>query len=142
MSKQFTLQLNSPKVASLTLGTPSAQTRLDPSKGITPRAKALVDTTEHWMQKRQYIPARGEIIVYSDRNIIDDKYYPGVKIGDGSAYVVDLPFVGDDIAYQILAELRIHIEDLNLHVTADEKAFWNNKLNSIVIDVNLIFKRN
>ena len=141
MKKQFTLQLNSPKVASLTLGESSSPICLDSSKSVQPRARALVDTTEHWMQKRQYIPARGEIIVYSDRNIIDDKYYPGVKIGDGGAYLIDLPFVGDDIAYQILAEFHIHTEDMNIHVTTEEKDFWNNKLNLVVIGDNLIFNR-
>lgn len=141
MSKQFTLQLNSPKVASLTLGTPSAQTRLDPSKGITPRAKALVDTTEHWMQKRQYIPARGEIIVYSDRNIIDGTYYAGVKIGDGTTFVVDLPFVGDDIAMQIMDDLTAHINDTSVHVTIEDRESWDNKLNCEIDDETLVLNR-
>ena len=35
-------------------------------------------------------------------------YVPGIKIGDGSAYVVDLPFV---------------------NITSEQVNFWNNKVN-------------
>jgi len=52
-------------------------------------------------------------------------YIPNFKIGDGNAYLVDKPFVGDDIR-DLLEE---HIEDAGLHIQPGERDFWNNKLN-------------
>jgi hypothetical protein len=103
-------------------------------------------TTAYWNEHLSFIPKRGEIIIYTDHGTIEDRYgstinVPGVKVGDGSAYLVDLPFAGDDVRYQILTELRLHSENTEIHVTAEEKTFWNNKLNCIVSGGNLILNR-
>lgn len=78
--------------------------------------------------------------IFSDANSYEEEYtennetltrtvyVPGIKIGDGSAYVVDLPFV---------------------NVTSEQINFWNNKVNcylepEIIEDGNnetLIFTR-
>lgn len=105
-----------------------------------------MDTTANWNAKRDYIPNRGDIIVYTDHGQIDDGYgniidVPGVKIGDGNAYLIDLPFVGADVRYQILTELRAHTGNTLIHVTPEEKEFWNNKLNCTVNGENLILNR-
>lgn len=114
----------------------------------TVNARILVrrDTTENWNAVRSFIPMRGEIIIYTDHGKIEDEYHnrinvPGIKIGDGSAYLIDLPFVNDDVRYQILTELRMHSGNTDIHVTAEEKTFWNNKLNCIVEGENLILNR-
>ena len=64
------------------------------------------------------------------------------KIGDGRAYVQDLPFVNDDLRDQLLN----HINNPEIHVTMAEKLFWNNKINvndaSEVVNEALIFNRN
>ena len=104
------------------------------------------DTTINWNEKRYYIPERGDIIVYTDKGQIVDDYgetvnVPGVKIGDGNAYLIDLPFVGADVRYQILTELRAHSGNTEIHVTNEEKEFWNNKLNCVVNNGNLILNR-
>ena len=61
-------------------------------------------------------------------------YIPGIKIGDGLAYLIDLPFTD--------SELIDHINNTTIHVTAEEKNFWNNK-NRVFIspqdEENLIF---
>ena len=108
--------------------------------------KVYTDTTANWNAKLRYIPERGDIIIYSDRGQISDGYgesikVPGVKIGDGNAYLIDLPFVGADVRYQILSELRTHTGNRLVHVTAEEKQFWNNKLNCTVNNGNLILNR-
>ena len=105
-----------------------------------------LDTTENWNAKRSYRPLRGDIIVYTDHGQIVDVYgetvnVPGVKIGDGNAYLIDLPFVGADVRYQILTELREHTGNTGIHVTPEEKEFWNNKLNCTVNDGNLVLNR-
>lgn len=102
----------------------------------------FTDTTAGWSSRLTYVPARGDIIIYTDKSVISSdgtqQYVPGVKIGDGNAYCVDLPFVGDDIASDLLA----HISDVNSHVTTSEKTFWNNKLNVDVSGEALQFNRN
>ena len=60
------------------------------------------DTTANWNSKVTYVPEDGDIIIYIDKSTIEEggsvKNVPGIKIGDGNAYCVDLPFVADDIA--------------------------------------------
>ena len=107
---------------------------------------AYTDTTENWNAKRSYIPDRGDIVIYTDYGHMDDGYgnvidVPGIKIGDGNAYLIDLPFVGADVRYQILTELRAHSGNTLIHVTPEDRAFWNNKLNCTVNDGNLILNR-
>jgi hypothetical protein len=105
-------------------------------------AKAMMDTTEHWGEKPTFIPGKGAIIVYSDHNFIirDGKQVevPGIKIGDGLAYLIDLPFVGDDL----MDILENHISNNEIHVSQEEKDFWNSKLNCNCRDEVLLFTRN
>jgi len=88
-----------------------------------------VNTKENWATMTTYIPQKGEIDIYSNRTTIDEVDYPGIKIGDGTTYVVDLPFLGDDQTALIMGMITSHTGNSNIHVTAEEKAFWNNKLN-------------
>lgn len=114
---------------------------------INARIAHKTDTTERWNSKINFIPLRGEIIVYSDHEQVDDGYenkinIPGIKIGDGNAYLIDLPFLGSDSRYDaIYQELREHINNDYAHVTLEEKNFWNNKLNYNLDEENLIFNR-
>lgn len=105
-----------------------------------------IKTTAEWNQMASFIPNRGDVCIYSDHGTITDEFgneinVPGIKIGDGSAYLIDQPFVGDDVRYQILTELRMHTGNTEIHVTAEEKEFWGNKLNCLVSDGNLILNR-
>ena len=45
-------------------------------------------------------------------------------MGDGLAYVIDLPF-SDKILYE-------HLEDTERHITNDERTFWNNKVRCFI----------
>lgn len=95
------------------------------------------DTTANWESASGFIPRKGEVIVYEDyqtKTYTVEEYgeqvtrtvnIPAIKIGTGNAYVQDLAFVGDDIRDRLMS----HINDMNLHVTLGEKAFWNNKIN-------------
>ena len=105
------------------------------------------DTTENWNAKVNYIPLRGELIIYTDHGTIKDDYgndikVPGIKIGDGDAYLIDIPFVGDDLCSQLLHELRNHELNSLIHVTQEDRDFWNSKLNYEVAGSNLILNRN
>lgn len=91
--------------------------------------RVLVDTAENWSRRLGFVPARGDIIVYADRDAVvvdgEEQPVPGVKIGDGNAYCADLPFIDDALA----ARLWAHINDPAAHVSDEDRAFWNNKLN-------------
>ena len=114
---------------------------------ISSRIRVARDTTSNWNANLYFVPLLGEIIIYTDHGQIDDGNgntisVPGIKIGDGSAYLIDLPFVGNDESDQILQELRGHTENTQIHVSQNEKSFWNNKLNCTVENKTLIFNRN
>lgn len=102
----------------------------------------FIDTTQNWNTQLNYVPAIGDIIIYSDKSTITQndvtKNIPGIKIGDGNAYCVDLPFIADDVA----AALLEHINDNVRHITAQERQFWNNKLNVNINGEELQFTRN
>ena len=100
----------------------------------------------YWNSQVGYVPKEGEIIIYSDykRKLVNNQYVniPGIKIGQGSGYVQDLAFVGEDLADTLLN----HITNTMIHVTPEDKTRWNNKLNvdddAEVINESLIFNRN
>ena len=129
------------------------------SATVNTRLKIKHDTTENWNNATGFIPLPGELIVYDD---YETKTYqveeygemvtktvniPNVKVGTGNAYVQDLAFIGDDIREIVMQ----HIRDYDVHVTLQEKVFWNNKVNidddydkvhGEVLDELLIFNRN
>ena len=109
---------------------------------VNARIRVRRDTTANWNTHRDFIPLLGEVVVYMDHEQIDDGQgntvnVPGVKIGDGTSYLIDLPFVGDET----LAELQEHIGNTNIHVTTAEKQFWDNKLNCQIDNETLIINR-
>ena len=108
--------------------------------------KITTHTTEEWNNASGYIPEKGEVIIYSDYSsqTVDGVSIPvpAIKIGSGNGYVQDLAFVGANET-ELLLE---HIHNMDIHTTAAQKAFWNNKLNvndsSEVVGEVLIFNRN
>lgn len=98
------------------------------------QCKVLYATTETWNSNPLYVSLKGYIYIYSDRRQDEaGNNLPGIKIGDGNAYLIDLPFQ-DDVLFA-------HIEDVTIHVTQEEKNFWNNKVRCYMADNNtqLIF---
>ena len=86
------------------------------------------DTTANWATKTTLVSKKGTIYVYSDHDTVDGHYVPGIKIGDGLAFVVDLPFL-DEPLYE-------HINDISCHVSSADRDFWSNK-NRVYTDVNV-----
>lgn len=102
---------------------------------------ALHDTTERWNANPEFIPKEGEIIVYTDYGRMTDlegaeHLIPGIKIGDGRAYLIDLPFVGASDRADILKALADHINDNIAHVTTQERTRWNHKLDDATYTSN------
>ena len=100
------------------------------------------NTTAYWAAQTSFVPKSGDIIVYSDHETIiedgEEKLVPGFKMGDGNAFVVDLPFTDAAIAERFL----VHMNDQEAHVTNQERDFWNNKLNLSLNGETLEFNRN
>lgn len=98
-------------------------------------ATMVVDTVAGWQADPMFVAAPGQIMVWTDAGSmeVDGKTVPvpRVKIGDGQAYCVDLPFAGDDMAARIAGlttSLSDHERDMVRHVTAAERAYWNDKV--------------
>lgn len=96
---------------------------------IKTRIQLKRDTTANWNAARGFIPLQGEIIIYLDgRSKVENGetiYYPTIKIGDGKAYVQDLPFVEEDTRNMVIDHINDHIA----HVTQSNRTFWDNKVN-------------
>ena len=126
---------------------------------VNARIQIKHDTTANWNNTQGFIPLPGEIIVYDDyetktytveeygETVVKTVNIPNIKIGSGNAYVQDLAFV-DERTREILME---HINNYDMHVTLQEKLFWNNKVNiddayaqihHELEDETLIFNRN
>lgn len=104
------------------------------------------NTTDGWNSEPQYLPKAGEICIYTDYATIQDALgnditVPGVKIGDGNAYLIDMPFVGDETRYLLLNRLQNHEQNMAIHVSQEDRSFWNNKLNYDVSGEELILNR-
>lgn len=117
------------------------------------------DTTENWNKAKGFIPLAGEVIIYTDyevktytveengETITKTVQVPNIKIGSGNAYVQDLAFVDENTRDLLMS----HIRDYEIHVTLQEKAFWNNKINvddaseqvsGELVDETLVLNRN
>lgn len=57
----------------------------------------VADTKSNWQSNSFYVPGKGDIVIWLDKVISNNKSIPGIKIGDGITHNIDLPFVGDDI---------------------------------------------
>ena len=87
-------------------------------------------TTEEWDSQTTLVSEDGAVYVYTDAYTVGGENVPDIKIGDGLAYVVDLPFTS--------APMDAHMSDSDIHITAEERTFWNNKNRAIVSGETLI----
>ena len=120
------------------------------SATISSRIQLKRDTTAHWNSALGFIPLEGELIIYNDYKTVEKEIdgevkqvqIPGLKIGDGMAYVQDLPFVNEDLRDKIME----HIDNPDIHVSVADRLFWNNKLNvndaAELVDGALVLNRN
>lgn len=99
------------------------------------------DTTDNWNAQSSLVSQSGHIYVYIDKDVVDGVNIPAIKIGDGLAYLIDMPFVDSNVA-----ELRDHIDNTTMHITQAERDFWNNKIScdesQILQYEKVIFKKN
>lgn len=84
------------------------------------------DTTANWDLQRNLISKVNNYYVYTDYRTKEvngeNINIPGVKIGDGTTYLIDLPFIDQN------PEIIQHIQNQIIHITAAERANWNDKV--------------
>lgn len=93
--------------------------------------RILYDTEAGWNSHPEIRSEINTLYVYVNKDyyIHDGQitYVPGLKIGDGNAYLIDKPFIDDVIKYT----LAQHMNDTLVHIQPGEREKWNNKLNYI-----------
>lgn len=82
-----------------------------------------INTENYWNSVPTLISKEGHVYVYTDHSKDGNKNIPAVKIGDGVSYLIDMPFVESN--YTALNE---HIKNSQIHITENERLFWNNKV--------------
>lgn len=92
--------------------------------------KVYYDTTAGWNSKAGLIAQKQVLYIYTDGDSYEDvdgtiKNLPSIKIGDGTTYLVDLPAITTNI--QTIQQFREHVENTDVHVTNQERLFWNEK---------------
>lgn len=108
----------------------------------------MFGTTAEWQARYNFVAPRGTIMIYTNHGTVEINgatiAVPGIKVGDGSTPSIDLPFVGDAVKQELLIIINNHINDNIRHITAEERTFWNNKINceDTVNSNNLILNRN
>lgn len=109
-------------------------------------APVYYDTEENWNAARTIITEKRAIYVYSNHRYINDGHgnqypVPSIKIGDGTSYLIDMPFINQDLEI----ELWNHINNQIIHITQEERLFWNDKVTCYMDEnniENLIFSKN
>lgn len=86
------------------------------------------NTVAGWNSDPSRITIKYAVYVYTDyRQDELGNNIPGIKIGDGLGYLIDAPFIDGDY-YE-------HIKNKVIHVTAEDKQRWNDKVRCY-IDIN------
>lgn len=105
-------------------------------------------TKEQWNINPQLLSKKDVLYIYTNYKKIkkqgeqDQIIIPGLKVGDGKSYLIDLPFINDVSNSDFENILLQHINNKTIHVTQEEKIFWNNKLNLFLQEENLVLNRN
>ena len=83
--------------------------------------QVLFDTTANWNAQTTLVSDANTLYIYTDHQYDSQgNKVAGIKAGDGLAYVVDLPFTD--------AVVTEHIANQTVHITQNERTFWNNKV--------------
>ena len=95
--------------------------------------KIYYGTTEEWNSDIEIISEHSAIYIYTDYKVESDVNLPAIKIGDGTTYLIDLPFVTADTS-GVEHALALHIADSSIHVSAEDREFWNGKHKALVTE--------
>lgn len=104
------------------------QVTLSADPDVKKLTEVLYGTTMEWAQDKTRIAQKGVIYVYSDYVKASDGAggtvdVPGFKVGDGTSYLIDMPFAQGEIN----EEIRSHIANQKIHVSEDDRRRWDDE---------------
>lgn len=97
-------------------------------------------TTAEWDAQPGLIGQAGHLYIYTDHDTVSGVNIPGLKIGDGNAYLIDNPFIDSNVS-----TVLNHINDTVIHTNQNEKNAWNAKVRCYIDENNnekLVFTTN
>lgn len=104
--------------------------------GLSLDKQVRFGSTSYWNSQLTLQSEEDMLYVYTDHAVDSNgNNLAGIKVGDGGAYVVDLPFIDS-----LFTE---HIMDDDIHVSAADRAAWNAKVRCYYTGVEqLVFTTN
>ena len=88
-------------------------------------------TTEEWNSHIEIVSECQAIYLYTDYKVDSGVDLPGIKIGDGTSYLIDLPFITANTA-GVEHMIENHVSNSSVHVSPEDREFWNSKHKAIV----------
>lgn len=88
-------------------------------------------TVAEWNSDTDLISEKNVIYVYTNYQTVNGQNIPGIKFGDGLAYLIDLPMIGGNTAM-----LTNHINDTSVHLVSGERSFWDSKVSCFMSTSN------
>lgn len=84
--------------------------------------QVLFGTTSEWNAQTGLVSEENKLYIYTDyKTDGDGNKLAGIKVGDGDAYLIDMPFI-DALYFD-------HTQDSTIHVTASDKLRWDDAVN-------------
>lgn len=98
----------------------------------------LVKTEEEWNSTPSVISQRNTLYIYSNHKTLTNQQgdiinIPGIKVGDGLSFIIDLPFVNQEFE----TKLYQHLSNSAIHITNEEREFWNKKVRCFMDETNI-----
>ena len=88
----------------------------------------LIIYLDYQKESKPEIDSEGNPVYDSEGNPVEEQVLiPGIKVGDGKAYVQDLPFIDQDLR----ALVGDHIANELIHVSLSDRQKWDNKIDLI-----------
>lgn len=91
------------------------------------------NSVEGFEEQKFTIPKAGSIYIYYDAVKVEGQDMPRIKIGDGTSYLADLPFMHD---IDMKEFIQTHIDDTDAHVSVEDRQHWNDKVSVKVSEAN------
>lgn len=95
------------------------------------KPRVMFGTQEYWDGQPELVAQDNAIYVYTDGLSKDFKNIARFKVGDGQTLLLDIPFT-DAVYYD-------HVSDPLVHVSNEDREFWNNKVSCYREGETLVF---
>lgn len=79
--------------------------------------KIQADTKANWDAQQALVSEKDVLYIYTDYTTYNNQNIPAFKVGDGLAYLIDLPFSRDDLE----AMIKEHIANAKIHLSTEDR---------------------